>query len=136
MGAGAKCDPSKITIADISDTLEDPLARATRQKLKKVGIERGIPVVFSLERAGPVTLLPLDQSISKEEAREFAPLPDFRSRILPVLGTLPAMFGMAMATYAITSLSEWPHVPKLRVKTAGSVYSKIQKDVFKRLNKR
>lgn len=37
MGAGAKSDPTRIQIADISNTVYDPLARAVRRRLKLVG---------------------------------------------------------------------------------------------------
>jgi tRNA A37 threonylcarbamoyladenosine dehydratase len=45
MGAGGKCDPSRIQISDISNTFEDPLARSVRVRLKKEGISYGVPVV-------------------------------------------------------------------------------------------
>jgi tRNA A37 threonylcarbamoyladenosine dehydratase len=38
MGAGAKCDPSRIQIADLTDTSEDPLSRHVRRKLRMMGI--------------------------------------------------------------------------------------------------
>lgn len=49
MGAGGKYDPTRIQISDISETFEDPLARAVRIRLKKEGISSGVPVVVSLE---------------------------------------------------------------------------------------
>lgn len=85
MGSGAKADASRIQISDISHTSEDPLARATRQGLKKVGILSGVPVIYSTEVPGKVELLPLEEEKVKK-AREYSALPDFRSRILPVLG--------------------------------------------------
>lgn len=45
MGAGGKSDPSRIQISDISTTLEDPLARTVRRRLKLEGVLSGIPVV-------------------------------------------------------------------------------------------
>lgn len=47
MGAGGKFDPTRIQISDISETFEDPLARAVRVRLKKAGISSGVPVVVS-----------------------------------------------------------------------------------------
>jgi tRNA A37 threonylcarbamoyladenosine dehydratase len=47
MGAGGKFDPTRIQISDISETFEDPLARAVRVRLKKVGVASGVPVVVS-----------------------------------------------------------------------------------------
>lgn len=57
MGAGRRIDPSQIAITDISKTHTCALARNMRQRLKKQGIKKGIPVVFSKElpmRPGPM----------------------------------------------------------------------------------
>ena len=49
--AGAKADPTRLTIADLAECHVDPLARAVRQHLKrKHGVESGIPVLLSTER--------------------------------------------------------------------------------------
>jgi hypothetical protein len=50
-----------------------------------MGILSGIPVVYSTEVPGKVVLLPLEEE-KVEKAQEYSALPDFRSRILPVLG--------------------------------------------------
>ncbi|MCU5746040.1 tRNA threonylcarbamoyladenosine dehydratase [Staphylococcus sp. SQ8-PEA] len=49
MGAANKVDPTRFEIADISKTHTDPIARVIRRKLKKAGVNRGVPVVFSDE---------------------------------------------------------------------------------------
>ncbi len=49
MGAGGKTDPMKVQIADISKTHNCKLARVFRKKLAKLGIEKGIKVVYSPE---------------------------------------------------------------------------------------
>lgn len=49
MGAAAKLDPTRIRVADISETHKCRMARSVRKLLKKRGIERGIKVVFSTE---------------------------------------------------------------------------------------
>ncbi len=41
MGAGAKTDPTKLEIADISKTHHCPLAHMLRKRLHKIGIRRG-----------------------------------------------------------------------------------------------
>ena len=48
MGAGNKLDPTRFKVSDISKTNTDPLARAIRTRLKKLGINR-LKVVFSDE---------------------------------------------------------------------------------------
>lgn len=92
MGAGAKSDPTRIQIADISDTMYDPLARSVRRRLRLQGITSGIPVVYSTEVPGDVKLLPLpDEEFQKGNVKELGVFDDFRVRILPVLGALPPL---------------------------------------------
>lgn len=49
MGAANKTDPTRFKIADISKTHTDPLAKVIRLKLRKEGIKKGVPVIFSDE---------------------------------------------------------------------------------------
>ncbi|MEZ5105724.1 MAG: tRNA threonylcarbamoyladenosine dehydratase [Draconibacterium sp.] len=51
MGAGGKSDPSKIQIADISKSHTCRLAKAMRKRLSRLGISKGVKVVFSSEVA-------------------------------------------------------------------------------------
>ena len=44
-----KMDPTRFQIADISKTHTDPIAKVIRSRLRKEGIRKGIPVVFSDE---------------------------------------------------------------------------------------
>jgi len=101
MGASQKTDPSNICIDDISKTREDPLARAVRKGLAsgENPVHKGIMCVFSTE-------LP-QAPIKRSDAADTAPLPGFRSGILPVLGPLPAMFGNALAVIVIEELAGW-----------------------------
>ena len=81
------------------------MARATRKGLRFRGINSGIKVIYSSEKPGTVKLLPLQQD-QVQDAKEFAALPKFRARILPVLGPIPALFGMNMAAYVLTELAQ------------------------------
>ncbi len=49
MGAGAKMDPTKLEIEDISRTHHCPLAHMLRKRLHKIGIRKGFQAVFSPE---------------------------------------------------------------------------------------
>ena len=49
MGAGAKSDPTQIHQADLNKSYNCTLARALRKRLRKFGIHKGLPVVFSTE---------------------------------------------------------------------------------------
>ncbi|XXG53610.1 hypothetical protein AAC387_Pa03g1685 [Persea americana] len=105
-GAGARADPTRIRIADLRESSNDPLSRAVRHRLKKdYGIEGGIPVVFSLEKP-KVKLLPFKGPTGeKENPSDYQIVPGFRVRIIPVLGTIPAIFGQVMASYIVTRLA-------------------------------
>jgi len=112
MGAGCKSDPTRVFIGDISASAEDPLSRATRRKLRLQGVKDGIPVVFSSEKPGPgkAELLPLSEDeFNKGSVNELGVLPDFRVRILPVLGTMPALFGLCVANHVILEITGYPH---------------------------
>lgn len=86
-------------------TTEDPLARKIRWRLVKDssdGTFPDVPVVFSSELS-PVKLADLGDE-QADAPQEFGALPNFRLRVLPVLGTTPAIFGNAMAAYVMCQL--------------------------------
>ncbi|KAJ4731213.1 tRNA threonylcarbamoyladenosine dehydratase [Rhynchospora pubera] len=106
MGAGARADPTRIRIADLRESTNDPLSRAVRYRLRKdYGIDGGFSVVFSLEKP-KVKLLPFQTLKDEENPLDYQIVPGFRVRIIPVLGTIPAIFGQVMATYVATQLAE------------------------------
>ncbi|XP_017242800.2 tRNA threonylcarbamoyladenosine dehydratase 2 isoform X1 [Daucus carota subsp. sativus] len=106
-GAGARADPTRIRVADLRESTNDPLSRAVRHHLRRDhGIEGGIPVVFSLEKP-KAKLLPFKgPSGDEEKPLDYQIVPGFRVRIIPVLGTIPAIFGQVMASYVLTQLAE------------------------------
>lgn len=111
MGAGCKSDPTRIQIGDISTSVEDPLSKATRRRLRLLGVNSGIPVVFSTEKPGEgkAELLPItDDEFEKGNVDKLGVLPEFRVRILPVLGTMPAVFGYTVANHVICSIAGYP----------------------------
>jgi tRNA A37 threonylcarbamoyladenosine dehydratase len=127
MGAGCKSDPTKIFIGDISASTDDPLSKSTRRRLRAQGVKDGIPVVFSTEKPGPgkAELLPLpEEEFAKGSVGELGVLPDFRVRILPVLGTMPAMFGLVVANHVILEITGYPH-EYLPAKSRDKMYEGI-----------
>ena len=132
MGAGCKGDPTKISVGDISASVEDPLSRVTRRKLRAAGISEGIPVVYSTEKPGPgkAQLLPLpEEEFIKGQVNELSVLPDFRARILPVLGTMPAAFGYTVANFVVMEVTGYPHetgASKNRDKMYENILSTLQ----------
>ena len=177
MGAGAKSDPTRIQIADLSATHYDPLARAVRQRLRATlskssrsapstppsdpsaststssptsaeaendsslptstttttTREYSIPVVYSTEVPSDVALLPLaDAELAKGSVDELAPLRDFRVRILPVLGPLPGLFGLHIASYVLCELAGHPLERPLPVRHRKKLYERMWKDLLHR----
>ncbi|KAF4978765.1 hypothetical protein FZEAL_4910 [Fusarium zealandicum] len=111
MGAGCKSDPTRIIVGDIGSSKDDGLSRATRRRLKLKGITSGIPVVYSTETsgAGKAELLPLpEEEFEKGSVSDLSVMPNFRVRILPVLGTMPAIFGLTVANHVILSIAGYP----------------------------
>ncbi|GAN09190.1 molybdopterin-converting factor [Mucor ambiguus] len=114
MSAGAKADPTLIQVTDVNDTMTDPLARMYRRQLRKFGIDRGVPVVYSTEKS-----LHLDSK-------------DFSTRSLPILGPVASMFGMALVTYVIVQLAEFTAYKLPANKMRDGVYSRLQKELAAR----
>lgn len=139
MGAGAKADPSCLQISDISTTQEDPLARAVRRGLRFHNVPQlgaseagdasiSIPCVYSTEKSA-THLLPLsEEEFAKGPVHELSAFEDFRVRILPVLGPLPAMFGLAAATYVLCDLAAYKLEP-LAFKGRRKLYEKLFSDL-------
>jgi tRNA A37 threonylcarbamoyladenosine dehydratase len=95
--------------------------------------ECSIPVVYSTEVPGDVALLPLaDTELAKGSVDELAPLRDFRVRILPVLGPLPALFGLHIATYVLCELAGRPLERPKPVRHRKKLYERMWKDLLHR----
>ncbi|KIJ63561.1 hypothetical protein HYDPIDRAFT_175919 [Hydnomerulius pinastri MD-312] len=136
MGASAKCDPTRIQISDISHTIYDPLARSVRRRLRLQGVPSGIPVVYSTEVPGDVKLLPLpEEEFQKGDVKELGVFDDFRVRILPVLGPLPCLFGLNIATYVICDLAQKPILNPLPIKNRRKLYERLLRDLLHRESK-
>jgi hypothetical protein len=111
MGAACKSDPTRIVVGDIGTSTDDGLSRATRRRLKLMGITSGIPVVYSTEKSGEgkAELQPLsEEEFQKGSVGDLGVMPNFRVRILPVLGTMPAIFGLTAANHIILSITGYP----------------------------
>lgn len=91
MGAGAKVDPSQVRIADISKTLNCALAKATRKRLRAMGVQKGIPVVFSTELANPEAVI----EVTDEQ---------YKRTTTGTVSYMPAIFGCFLASHVIRNL--------------------------------
>lgn len=105
MGAGAKADPTRMRIASLSECINDPLASKIKWKLKKHKINpENVLSVFSIEKPN-VELLPLDEEQSSNP-QDYGTVDYLRLRVIPVLGTSPAIFGQSMACKVLCMLAD------------------------------
>lgn len=88
MGAGGKLNPNKVKVADISQTYNCRLAYYVRKKLKKVGIQKGVKVVFSTERA-------IKESITLDEKVKG------KKSTIGTISYMPNIFGCFVASEAL-----------------------------------
>jgi tRNA A37 threonylcarbamoyladenosine dehydratase len=91
MGAGAKSDITQIRFADIWDTYHCGLAKAVRTRLKKAGIRKSLPVVFSTEQADRNVIITVEGEQNKKSTTG-------------TISYMPAVFGCYLAEYVIRKL--------------------------------
>ncbi len=88
MGAGGRVDPSKVQVADISQTYNCPFAQQVRKGLKRKGVRRGVTVVFSSEPVDRDTCMMTDGS-------------RFKKSFYGTISYIPALFGLHMASVVV-----------------------------------
>lgn len=91
MGAGAKLDPTRLQVVDISRTYNCPFAQQIRKNLKEYQIHRGIKAVFSPER-------PIKESLMLTDGMQF------KKSAYGTISYLPAVFGAVAASVAIRDI--------------------------------
>lgn len=97
MGAGAKLDPTRLQVVDISETYNCPFAQQVRKQLKRhYGIRKGIKVVFSPED-------PIKESLMLTDGK------NYKKSAYGTISYLPAVFGAVAASVVIRDLM---HPPK------------------------
>ncbi|QQZ10755.1 tRNA threonylcarbamoyladenosine dehydratase [Heyndrickxia vini] len=108
MGAANKMDPTRLKIADIFKTHTDPIAKVIRTRLRKEGIRKGIPVVFSDE--SPIVI--------REDVRKVVGNDDaeIRKAKMPPSSNafVPSTAGLFMASYVVQEIVK--DIPLKRVK--------------------
>lgn len=90
MGSGGRMDGSRVQTADISRSYGCPLAAVVRKRLRRMGVEDGIRVVFS------------DESVP-----EYAMVEEIGENKRTTLGTIsymPALFGCRLAEEMIKNV--------------------------------
>jgi tRNA A37 threonylcarbamoyladenosine dehydratase len=92
MGAGGRYDPLKITICDISETINCGLARILRKRLHRLGIREGVTAVYSPE------------VVEKEKVNRIRSERN-KASIVGTVSYMPAAFGIACASVVIRDLA-------------------------------
>lgn len=90
MGAGGKFDPSLIQSADISKSYNCKLARMLRKRLYKLGVRKGVDVVFSPEEVDK-------ERVREEEGRN-------KKSAVGTISYMPPLFGCHIASVVIRNL--------------------------------
>lgn len=161
MGAGGKADPTRVHISDLRSASRDPLATAVRQKIRQLGkreakangikITNGsgvanggwlscidddskLAVVFSSEKV-VAKLADITDEQKEEGMHNFGAVDNMRVRVLPVLGTMPAIMGQALAAMALCELGGKPFSPVGAERVGRNVRHKLYQHLKSREKK-
>lgn len=92
MGSAGKMDPSQVKIADISKSEYCRLAKMVRKRLHKLGVKRGITVVYSTEKVVDSAVV-----LTKDEESN-------KNSTVGTISYMPAVFGCFLASFVIREL--------------------------------
>ncbi len=100
LGAGGRLDPSQIRRMNLPDTHSCGLARALRKRLRRMGCDINIPVVFSDET--PTKGISADVATNEGDTRH-------AETTNGAIAHIPALFGLMMAGHMIQNLLKPTH---------------------------
>ncbi len=92
MGAGGKFDPLKVKVVDIKKSYGCKLARVVRKRLHRLGIRKGVKVVFSPEEIVEGSVI-IDESENKKST-------------VGTISYMPPLFGCIVSSVVIRDLLE------------------------------
>lgn len=90
MGAGGKLDPQKVEAADISKSYNCKLAKMLRKRLSRMGIKKGVKVVFSSEEVD-------ENAVRLEEGEN-------KKSTVGTISYMPPLFGCFVSSVVIRDL--------------------------------
>ncbi len=96
MGAGNRLNPIGACITDIANTKYCPLARTVRQRLKRHGVESGVPCAYFEE-----STLGINKDVSQSAIE-----PGRKQRIQGSISYPPGILGLVAAGFIITRILE------------------------------
>lgn len=93
LGSGARMDPTKVKIADISKSFNCKLGYILRKRLRKLGVHEGFKVVFSEEKANGEAVIVDEPGENKKST-------------VGTISYMPPIFGCMCASVVIRELLE------------------------------
>jgi len=133
MGAGGKADPTRLHIGDLKSVSKDPMCTKLRWCLRKLKVDIDSPLIrilYSSEKVVAGLSKLTDEQV--ENPSEFGVVDNMRLRVLPVLGTMPAIMGQAMASYVLCEIGGKPYTPVTVERMGKSVRHKLLQHVKNR----
>ena len=164
MGAGGKADPTRIHISDLRSACRDPLAASVRQRLRLLGKkeakqtngtikcimdgsgvanggwlsclddESRLAVIYSSEQT-VAKLADITPEQKTDGIHNFGQVDNMRVRILPVLGTMPAIMGQALAAMALCELGGKAFTPMSAERVGRNVRHRLYQHLKSREKK-
>lgn len=93
LGSGARIDPTKITIKDISKSYNCRLGFLLRKRLRKLGVSKGFKVVFSEDKADETAVVVDEPGENKKST-------------VGTISYMPPIYGCFCASVVIRDLTE------------------------------
>lgn len=148
MGAGGKADVTRLHVSDLRSASRDPLASKLRQSLRRLMKQRypdrkdesymddidKIAVLYSSEPT-VMKLAEFTEEQKEEGVTNYGAVDGMRIRVLPVLGTTPAIMGQGLAAYAICELGGKPFSPVAGERVGRNVRHKLLQHLKRREKK-
>jgi tRNA threonylcarbamoyladenosine dehydratase len=139
MGAGGKSDVTRLHISDLRTASRDPLASKLRQSLKRRlsssnnndntttsymdDMDR-LTVVYSSEKT-VMKLADFTEEQKEQGVHQFGAVDGMRIRVIPVLGTMPAVMGQTLAAMTLCELGNKPFSPVTGERVGRNVRNRI-----------
>jgi len=154
MGAGGKADPTRLHVSDLRSAAKDPLASKIRQRLKRVMAEEcpenstylddmdQLTILFSSETTR-VKLADFTEEQKQHQQQQqqtngkddhhhhqLGAVDGMRVRLVPVLGTMPAIMGQTLASICVTAVAgsapiQYVTGEKVGRNTRNKIYQKL-----------
>jgi len=141
MGAGGKSDITRLHISNLRSASRDPLASKLRQTLKRLLLKNSessssrngddiledvdrLATLYSSEKT-VVKLADITPEQKEQGIQNFGAVDNMRVRVMPVLGTMPAVMGQSLAAYVLCELGNKPFFPMAGERVGRNVRHKM-----------